>query len=124
MAIAADKGLAMEQVDWNALPVKSLDGQLHLQFHSSETDLYGKEKGSVTRENTVPIRTGALPTAGIDARIVDIISPSEIVILAEKKLYTLKKGEQITISREFDGYEDHEGVVWSTDTVTYTITFP
>ena len=62
-------------------------------------------------------------TAGVDARIVDILSDNEIVILSGKSVYQLKKGEKLSLSREFDGYEDHEGVVWSTDTVTYTISF-
>jgi len=125
MVLAMDKGLAMDKVDWEALPQKSLPGELHIRYHSSETDLYGKDKGSHESKSTAPIKTGELlPTAGITARIVDIPSPDEVLILADRKIYSLKRGEKITLSTSYDGYEDHEGVVWSTTELNYIIKFP
>ena len=123
IALAVDKGFALENVDWDSMPEKQLEGMLQIVRQSKKEPLYGDGTADEPTTESCPIKTGMLPTAGVDARIVDILSDNEIVILSGKSVYHLKKGEKLSLSREFDGYEDHEGVVWSTDTVTYTISF-
>ena len=93
---------------------KNLTVTLHFKRNCTTEDIGGKSD-TTSESGSIEVSQGsALPIAKFRGiKVLEICS--EHIRLSGDKEQILHKGSYVTYSWSEDGYEDHDGVVWSTD---------
>lgn len=93
---------------------KNLTVTLNFKRNCTTEDIGGKSD-TTSESGSIEVSQGsALPIAKFrDIKVLEICS--DYIRLGGDKEQILHKGSYVTYSWSEDGYEDHDGVVWSTD---------
>lgn len=94
------------------------NSQLNVTYrHTCFTEDIGGSESSTSRQGCFVAEPGwASPFDGFRQLKITSIEQGKVVFDLNGVTHFLSKDNPLTLSLSVDGYEDHDGVVWSTDT--------